>query len=867
MKKNYFVLTVLFLFFKLNAQTIDFKDQNFKTRLLQSSSNNLIAKDLQGNYCRIDSNYDYEIQVSEAQNISWLSAGNSLITDLSGIENFTQLNYLDIGNEGGVNNNDVKSLNISMLVKLQEFNCESNYNLVNLNFSGCTNLTSFNINSTNIGTIDLRPYTKLETLQCNGSHLTSLKIDGLLSLKTLFAIGNQIQTLDLTSCKNLNQVMMDSGELVSLDLTGLSKLEKVNVYNNKLTSLKLSGCTSLSELDAWINKLTTLDVSNLPNLKRISVLSNELQVLNLENSNNLEDINCDNNKISSLAVEKLLNLKNLSCSRNNLTSIDVSSLKKLEWLIVSFNNLETLDISQCPLLANLHINNNNLVFVNQKNGIKKSNYQCSDNNNLKYICCDEDELEFLFPSRNAPYPFSLNSYCSFTPGGVYYVIKGKNTFDSNNNGCDESDIMLNSLNYKISDGIKTSNIISNSSGNYEIQMGVGKHTITPMIENSTYFNVSPGSISVVFPTETSPSIQNFCVTPNGIHQDLEIVFVPVIPARPGFDATYKIVFKNKGNQVKSGSVTLDFNDAVLDFVSAMPPVTSQATNKLTWNYENLQPFETREILLTLNANSPMETPAVNINDRLSFNALIMPIANDEKPVDNSFALRQIVVGSYDPNDKTCLEGDVIKPELIGEYVHYLIRFENTGTYPAENIVVKDMIDLSKFDISTLVPTNASHSFITKISDGNKVEFIFEKINLPFDDAHNDGYIAFKIQTLATLKVGDSFTNEANIYFDYNFPILTNKASSTFSTLGTQDFEFSQYFNIYPNPVKDVLNINTKKETEKQAIYVYDMLGQLVIAVPHAENVSNIDVSRLQAGNYILKIKTNSGITAAKFVKH
>jgi uncharacterized repeat protein (TIGR01451 family) len=263
----------------------------------------------------------------------------------------------------------------------------------------------------------------------------------------------------------------------------------------------------------------------------------------------------------------------------------------------------------------------------------------------------------------------------------------------------------------------------------------------------------------------------------------------------------------------------------------------------------------------------METPAVNNGDRLSFNALITPVTGDEKPVDNSLALRQTVVGSYDPNDKTCLEGDVITPDLIGEYVHYLIRFENTGTYPAENVVVKDLIDLTKFDISTLTPTKASHDYVTKISDGNKVEFIFEKIQLPFDDANNDGYIAFKIKTLPTLVVGDSFTNEANIYFDYNFPILTNKAISTFKTLGTPDFEFADYFSVYPNPVNDILNIETKNSIEIQSMAVYDVLGQIIIAVPDASTVSNIDVSKLTTGNYFLKMNTNKGTSNGKFIKN
>jgi hypothetical protein len=101
----------------------------------------------------------------------------------------------------------------------------------------------------------------------------------------------------------------------------------------------------------------------------------------------------------------------------------------------------------------------------------------------------------------------------------------------------------------------------------------------------------------------------------------------------------------------------------------------------------------------------------------------------------------------------------------------MIRFENKGTAEAQNVVVKDMIDTSKFDVSSLVVTQGSHPFVTRITETNKVEFIFENINLPFDDATNDGYVAFKIKTKPSLVVGDSFSNTASIYFDYNFPIV------------------------------------------------------------------------------------------------
>ncbi|WP_431241548.1 T9SS type A sorting domain-containing protein [Flavobacterium sp. P21] len=488
--------------------------------------------------------------------------------------------------------------------------------------------------------------------------------------------------------------------------------------------------------------------------------------------------------------------------------------------------------------------------------------------NLEYICVDQNNIlriQNLLKQYNYT-KCNVNSYCSFVPGEAFYTVQGKNKIDVFNDGCDALDPFVSNLKYSISNGTLTDYLFSDNSGNYNITVQAGTYTITPLLENSEYFTVSPASLKLTIPLATNIDSRDFCISLKNPKPDLEITMLPLDVARPGFYTKYKIIYKNKGNIPQSGEISLSYDDAILDVISAVPQISSEKTNTLSWKFENLKPLEMKEILVDMNLNSPTETPPVNNNDILKLKAVISSEQIDITPDDNYFALNQIVVGAVDPNDKTCLEGNIIKPELIGEYVHYLIRFENIGTYYAENIVVKDMIDLSKFDISTLVPTSSSHSYIIKISEGNKVEFIFEKIKLPFDDAHNDGYIAFKIKTLPTLKVGDTFENEANIYFDYNFPILTNKASSTFKNLGTQDFEFSQYFNIYPNPVKDILNINSKVEVEKQAMSVYDMLGQLIIAIPHAENVSKIDVSKLQTGNYILKVKTNSGTSAVKFIK-
>ncbi|MDG5490992.1 FG-GAP-like repeat-containing protein [Psychroserpens sp. SPM9] len=71
--------------------------------------------------------------------------------------------------------------------------------------------------------------------------------------------------------------------------------------------------------------------------------------------------------------------------------------------------------------------------------------------------------------------------------------------------------------------------------------------------------------------------------------------------------------------------------------------------------------------------------------------------------------------------------------------------------------------------------------------------------------------------------------------------------------------------IYPNPTKDVLNINDL-ELNNSAIYtIFDITGKRIMnAKLHS---STIDVSSLSPGNYILRIVSGTQIKSQKFVKN
>ena len=197
-----------------------------------------------------------------------------------------------------------------------------------------------------------------------------------------------------------------------------------------------------------------------------------------------------------------------------------------------------------------------------------------------------------------------------------------------------------------------------------------------------------------------------------------------------------------------------------------------------------------------------------------------------------------------------------------------IRFENTGDYYAENVVIEDFIDTTKFDVSSIVVLNASHEQKTRI-ENNKVVFYFQNIKLPANpspDRH--GYVLFKIKTLPTLQLNNTFSNQANIYFDYNWPIQTNTATTTIKEvkgLSNAEFDFSEQIKLYPIPAKEVLNIATKSNITLHSIEIYNTMGQLVMAVANAKEVKSIPVNQLSKGTYIIKVSSNLGSSKAYFV--
>jgi len=748
-----------------------------------------------------DTNDDGEIDMSEALSITHLNVAAKGISSLEGIENFTNLQYL-----GCYNNFNISTLDVSALTQLDYLNCGGN----------------------DLSSLDVSNNPLLYRLTCDDNNLTSLDVSNNTLIEILFAHDNNLTTLNLGNNSNLDHL---------------------NINNNAFTSIDLSTTPNIENLNIEDNNFTSFDTTIIPQLRFFYASGNPFGSFTFPESDLIELVTMDD------------------C---NLTTLDLSGLSDLIYLYCSDNLLTTLDLSNNTSCSEVECNNNpNLESIIFKNGVVNDIYTEFENNpNLQYICVDDNELNDI-ATVVANYNYVdcvINTYCSFIPGGETYTVQGTVRFDVDNNGCDINDFTYPYVRLNYSSNFGSGSFFTDSSGNYSISVPSPDITIIPELSNFPLYTSQETSYGVNVIDTNTPFIQDICIIPNGVLNDLEISFVPLNQARPGFESDYKIVFANKGNILLSGNVVLNFADDYMDLVSANPVQSSYSNNTLSWNFTDLAPFETREINLSMILNQPGDLlfPLVG-GEILPYIATINPVINDAMPQDNTSRINHLVVNSFDPNDKTCLEGEIIYEDSIGEFVTYLIRFENIGTANATNVVIKDDIDITKFDISSLRPIDASHDFVTRILNDTTVEFIFENIELPFDDANNDGYVVFKIRTLNTLQIGDTFDNDSEIYFDFNAPIITNNAVTTIVETLSVDELSSSKAQLLRNPVSTHLIIESNTIIESAVIY--DIKGRKLDVFDDISSSSlSLDVNHLNSGLYFVVLNSNNKEEVLRFIK-
>lgn len=315
--KNLLLIFCMFIGLVLNAQIINFPDLNLKSKLLSSNNQNGVAYDSNGISIKIDSNSNNEIEITEALEVKYLHMYNANITQLDGLNFFTNLIFLD--------------------VRLSSIN----------NLLPISNLVG------------------IEYLYCGNNQLTNLiGLENFTALKSLEASFNQISSLSsISNCINITNLQITQNSLTLLTpIQNLINLLYLDCSHNNLVTLSgIENATSLITLYCSFNNLNSLSsIENLISLQLLNADNNNLSFANFNNLSSLTELYLNNNQFLEINISGTSVYK-LKCENN--ASIQTLKLKNNIITQPFFKHIGVVS-SPPPLISNFNfINTPNLTFI------------------------------------------------------------------------------------------------------------------------------------------------------------------------------------------------------------------------------------------------------------------------------------------------------------------------------------------------------------------------------------------------------------------------------------------------------------------------------------------------------------------------
>ncbi|TNF48703.1 MAG: T9SS type A sorting domain-containing protein [Bacteroidetes bacterium] len=239
---------------------------------------------------------------------------------------------------------------------------------------------------------------------------------------------------------------------------------------------------------------------------------------------------------------------------------------------------------------------------------------------------------------------------------------------------------------------------------------------------------------------------------------------------------------------------------------------------------------------------------------------------DDLPSDDADPVVDIfcgpVLNSYDPNDKTGFPNGITEEHYIqpGQQLQYAVRFQNTGNDVAYNIIIRDTLD-TDLNIFTVTPGVASHPYTFRIYGPRVLEWTFENINLP-DSTSNEpeshGFVTYHVEQAPGLTPGTQITNHADIYFDFNDPIITNetwhKIYEGFPAVASINEFIHPTTNIliYPNPTNETITIKQDDMIIRDYM-IFDIQGKMILSGTLSEKMTDVSLINCSKGIYLIKI--------------
>lgn len=317
----------------LQAQYTAIPDANFEQELINQGidSENIL---------------DGQVLTSDIDTITNLSIISTSISDMTGIQDFSALTHLKVGN-----NINLTDLDLSNNTALTYLECGDNCSLYLNIESITTNLEHLEYNSNApITHLDIGDKPNLTYLSCADSYvLSSIDISQCPNLELLECFMCSIADLDVSHNPNLQVINVESNNISQIDLSSNTNLVFLDISSNNLETLNLDQNTALRILNCAVNSLTSLHIQNNANglITDFDATNNpNLQCIYVDDKA-YSDANWTNIDAQSHFVETETECENLTVNESDINDVLVYPNPVTNILFVDNNstmNIENLCI-------------------------------------------------------------------------------------------------------------------------------------------------------------------------------------------------------------------------------------------------------------------------------------------------------------------------------------------------------------------------------------------------------------------------------------------------------------------------------------------------------------------------------------------
>jgi hypothetical protein len=310
----------------------------------------------------------------------------------------------------------------------------------------------------------------------------------------------------------------------------------------------------------------------------------------------------------------------------------------------------------------------------------------------------------------------------------------------------------------------------------------------------------------------------------------------------GQETTYIIKVANSSDVVKIVNIKVKHpsrtKNVVFDNFSLL--VTQKNRDHFVFS-DQILPHQSKNYLFSCFFDSD----SFELNEKIEMNAAFL---TQESLTNNQDVFEQTIVNEVKANLK------VATPDVVAnaqKQIKYHIYFQNMSSDTVLNVTVVDTFG-SLLDLRKIVIGGASHGYSYSIQN-NVFIWHFNQIKLPpksKDSLKSRGFVSFTSYINNQAQIGDTISNKAAVFYDYQKPIITNSAKvyvKKETSIISKDFNNESM--VFPNPTDGEL---TLINYQNERVEIFDHRGSLMVVILTDENGVIQFPKELSNGLYLVK---------------